>query len=370
MAKATLRKKAGVELGREVFLQALDTAAAGLAQAGQRNKPAQSDCFVFQDGELLTFNDLTAVRMPSPLKREVTGAVDAEKLLELLRALPDEAVLVRPGKGYLEIHGKGRKGGVAMDPAPELQVELVEAPGAWAPLSADFGEAVDTVHHVAGSPETSSMALTCVNATARWVEAGSPAGAIRWVMDTGLQAPVLLRADSVKYVASLGATEVSEGESWIHFRNARGTVLSCRRFTEEFPTEELTKFLQVEGAEVAFPKQLAAAADRAYAFAKDNPQLVMIKVLVEPGHVRVSGEGVRGFYDEWRKKGITYAGPKLEFYISPEVFKGVLEQCEKCIANNDFLLVGGNRYQYVASLTAPPAADAGPAAAEEGGDGD
>jgi hypothetical protein len=85
----------------------------------------------------------------------------------------------------------------------------------------------------------------CINLTPRFVEAWDNFQIARYKIKTGLTEPVLVRQSSIKHVVSLGMTETAETQGWLHFKNPNGLVLSCRRYVDQFPSDDLTKYLDV-----------------------------------------------------------------------------------------------------------------------------
>jgi hypothetical protein len=72
-------------VNREQFIKELESVQAGLSV---RAATEQSNCFVFSDGVVRTFNDEIACEQKTSLK--ITGAVIADPLISLLRKLPEE----------------------------------------------------------------------------------------------------------------------------------------------------------------------------------------------------------------------------------------------------------------------------------------
>ena len=74
-----------MRINREELLHQLETVAPGLSQKAIIE---QSNCVVFQDGKVQTFNDEVSCCTDCCLK--ITGAVKAKALLELLRKLSED----------------------------------------------------------------------------------------------------------------------------------------------------------------------------------------------------------------------------------------------------------------------------------------
>src|SRR2546430_2186224 len=143
-------------LGREAFLRTLEQLQSGLQK---REIIEQGSCFIFTDGEVMAFNDEVLCRATSPLEDKVTGAVRGDKLLELLRQLPEDEVAVEQSGSHLVVRGKGRKGGVTTEEVGQGMAEAMAKSraetkkGKWIKLPEDFTEAVGVVRRCAGTDE-------------------------------------------------------------------------------------------------------------------------------------------------------------------------------------------------------------------------
>jgi hypothetical protein len=299
------------QVNREVLLQQLESVQAGLSS---REIIEQSSCFVFKDGNVVTFNDEVSCSRPCELG-SFTGAVQAAPLLSILQKLADESLDVTVEEGELRLHSKRREVGIRHEEKVELPVGSVEAPGKWIPLTEEFLEGIRRVQESA-STDQSKFVMTCIHLHPKWIEACNNYQAHRAVLKTGVKASTLVRKDAIKHVVTLGMTEFSETTTWIHFRNKAGLVLSARRYVEEYP--DLTKLFEFEGSAITLPKGLAQAAERASVFSAESSDDNQVLVELNPtkGLMRVKGHGASGWYREVKK--VKYEGPAMSFLVSPE----------------------------------------------------
>jgi len=335
-----------VKLGREEFLHTLESVQAGVSA---KEILEQSDCFILQGGKVITFNDEISCKAKSGLPKEITGAVKAEKLLELLRKLPEEHVEVsKEGQNLIVKAGKRKRATVRMEEEIRLPLDVIEKPGEWQELHDDFGEAINLVQYCA-SKDANRFALMCVQIHPEYVMACDNLQLCQWRVATGLENPILVKQVGIKHITSAGVTHFSETEKWIHFANQNGLVISCRRYIEEYP--DLSEFLTCEGPSIALPKGLTEAADRARIFSKDSTEGDRVLVELKSGEVTITGEGTHGKYQEDRKA--SYTGPDLGFMISPDLLTDLVKRYSECVVSPDRLKVDGGSYVYVACLTRP-----------------
>lgn len=333
-----------MNVNREQFLNDLEMVRAGLSP---REFIEQSSCFVFQDGEVMTFNDEVACRKEIGVK--ITGAVQATALLDILSKLEDEELSIEENdRGELEFQGKRKAFGITKEQEIFLPIDRVERPDKWRKLPPEFTEAVGLVQHCVSIDE-SKFLLTCIHIHPEYVEACDNFQLMRCTMDMGLKEAVLVRGSSLSELTSLAMDRVAITKSWIHFQNQAGLVYSCRRYTEDYPN--LDGLLKIKGHPIVIPKGLAKASERAAVFAVDPTGEAQVSVRVAPGKIRIMGEGASGWYKEVAK--VAYDGPNMEFVVSPVLLKQIAEQhSDATIADNKLSVTGGH-WKYVTVLSPP-----------------
>ena len=334
-----------MRVNREALLHRLESVHPGL---DKKETVQQSDCFVFQKGEVMTFNDEIACRGPSDLDESFTGAIPAEKLLEVLRKRKEEELEVEITEGHLLLSSKGRRSKVRLTEDIVLDIHTIEHADHWQPLHEHFGEAIGLVQHCA-STSKDQFAVSCVHLTPDYVEACSSFQLCRWQQETGLTQEALVRRSAIKHITTLGMTEVAEGNAWIHFRNASGLLLSCRRYLEEYPA--LDRILEVKGRTTPLPKGIAEAAALASIFSSEDKDDNYLDIWLRPGKLRIRGYGITGEHEEIKK--INYKGERLHFRIAPDVLIGIIKRYSECILTPERLAVMNGPCRYVACLMKP-----------------
>ncbi len=324
---------------REVLLAELESVAPGLSPKAVLE---QSDCFVFADGKVSTFNDELFASADCCL--DVAGAVKAKPLLDLLARLPDEEIEVSVADGELLVRAKKRrKAGIPMESEVLLPVDGVEKPVDWRELPEGFVEAVGIVSHCAGTDE-SRFVLTCVHLHPERLEATDNFQIIRYPIETGLGEPTIVRHSSVRHVVGMGAMETAETDNWLFFRNPAGVVLGCRRWVEQY--EKLDEFFQMRGKKVTLPQGLDEAVDRAGVFSGDGgPDANRVVVELRQDKARIEGRGMDGWFQEIVQ--VKYAGPPMKFQIAPAMLKAVMERSSECMVVEGRIKVDGGKYEVV-----------------------
>ena len=327
-------------VNRADFSAILESMAPGLSN---RELIQQSTCFVFQDGKVYTFNDEVACSRKVPLK--INGAVAAKPLLDLLSKMKEDEIEIDSLEGKeLLIRGKGKKAGIRMEADINSDiVESVEEPGEWIDIPSDFGEAVNITSACASSEE-STFVLTCVNITPVFLEASDRFQISRYPIKTGLKENTLVRAASLKKISNLDMIQMSETPSWLHFRNAAGLTLSCRRYVDSYP--ELDKFLEFEGlSKVTLPGGLEEVIAAAEIFSSDNSTGNLITVDLRPDRIIFEGTGAKGWYKEMKK--VVWAGDPIIFMIAPKLLLEITKKSNECSLAPGRLAISSGKFMYL-----------------------
>lgn len=343
-----------MKVRRENFLRVLESVSPGLKVGGSD----QSGCFAFVGGVVRTYNDDVACVAPSGLGKDVYGAVAAERLLNMLRKLPDDDIDVGVKDAHLVLRGKSsRKSGHRLESAVSMP-ELDEAPEGWAPLPADFADAVGMVHRCAStSSDPQDYQSVCVNLHPEWLEAGDDHQFCRWNTPLPLSAATLVRASALSKLPALGVTEVAETGGWLHFRGAGGLTYSCRRTLDEYPSETFDQIFEMAGDTIQLPKGLSEAAQRAGEWSAENGDrdFVSVKITHERGGLLwVESTSVGGYYQE--PKRILWSGPEFSFMIGPKLLADLVQKHNEFVLSPDRLKVGGEKWLYVCCLGVPQGA--------------
>lgn len=326
---------------REELINDLEMVKAGVSP---REFIEQSSCFVFQDGQVITFNDEVACRKKTVLR--TTGAVQATALTEILQKINEPDLKVRENeKGELEFRGKRKAFGIVKDSEIFLPIDRVEIPEKWRALPPEFTEACNMVQHCVSQDENRFL-LTCIHLTPDHIEACDNMQALRCQVNTGLKNPTLVRGTSLHHITSLGMDKIALTASWVHFRNPQDLVFSCRRYAEDYPS--LDSIFEVKGHPIVIPKGLKEASERAAVFATDQSGEPQMTVSLREGMLQIKGEGYSGWYKELKK--VAYKGPPINFLISPELLKEISDKHSDAQISPDKLKITGGSWQYCTVL--------------------
>lgn len=329
---------------REELLKVLESVSPGLAP---REIIEQSSCIVFHDGKVMTFNDEVACSRKSPLNIE--GAVKAEPLLKLLGKLSEDDIDMSVSGAELCVKGARREARFRLEAEVMLPVESVDVPDKWRALAPEFNDAINIVHACA-SGEESQFVLTCIHVHKNHLEACDRFQMARYPVDTGVDTPLLIRAESLKKIVGFDMTEVSETGAWIHFRNPAGLVLSCRKYAESY--YNLDEFITSDGTTpVVLPGGLEEAVDKAQIFSGENAEGDLVTVNLKPDKITIQGEGASGRYREVKK--VRFDGEPMKFNIAPKLLVEVTKKSNECRIGAERLFIDTGKFRYVTRIEKP-----------------
>jgi DNA polymerase III sliding clamp (beta) subunit (PCNA family) len=325
-------------VNRAEFLSVLESVSAGLAS---REILQQSTCIVFQNGKVFSFNDEIACSRKSPINIE--GAVAAKPLLDLLSKLKEDEIEIDADGSEFTVRGKGKKAGIRMEAEVLLPVESIEAADEWIDIPKDFADAISIVC-VCASTEESTFVLTCVNITPNHLEASDRFQICRYPMETGVSSPTLVRAASLKKLANLDMTHMSETDSWLHFKNAAGLTLSCRRYVDEYP--DLGKFIDLSDFErITLPGGLEEVVSAAQIFSSENSNGDLLAVDLRKDRIVIEGSGAKGYYKEMKK--VKFTGDPIKFMIAPKLLLEITKKSNECSIAPGRLAITSGKFSYL-----------------------
>lgn len=332
------------KISREKFLDQLELVGAGLSS---RDVMEQAGCYVFHKGKLITFNDETACVTKSPV-RKLLGAVQAEPLRAILHKMKDDTIELDQGDNELIIKVRREEIRIRMEKKIELPIESLENPTRWKTLPSKFGEAVEFVHACAGRDD-SNFAMTCIHVTKQFVEACDNWQFARFGLKMRIKKDWLIKQISLKNIISLSMIEYCESKKWVHFRNARNLVMSCRRWQDKY--RDMSKIASITGVKLELPKGLIEKSDRAEVLTKDNPKDNIIKVTVKPRRIEIHGEGQYGKYKGNSK--LDYQGKEFDFLIQPQMLIQLVKNHTECQVNDIAMKAESGKAMFVTSLAKP-----------------
>jgi hypothetical protein len=316
----------------------------------QKEVEAQSNCFIFRNGRVSTYNDEIFCKVKSGLEKKFQAAVSHDRLVPLLQKMPDDTVNMEVVDDVLTIKGSAgkRKARIPLDVSVNQAIDSVDRPSdEWITLPERFHSALGIVASCSDAG-SSHFFLTCVRMNPKYMQATDNSQVIHYRLKTGIS-DCLLQKKSLLKLIPLEPAEYNETESWIHFRNGTGLLVSLRKYPlDRFPS--IKKCLDFTGDPLSLNNNLSMATDLAAVFTKGKPE-EHILVKIRKGKIVIVGEGSGGKYSE--VVPTKYKGRELDFIVNPQLFIELTKKTTDCEITEDKLKVVGSRFTYVACLLAP-----------------
>jgi len=157
----------------------------------------------------------------------------------------------------------------------------------------------------------------------------------------------LIPAHCAMEVIKIKPTQVAESDGWAHFKNKKGTVLSCRTFLESFP--DVSHLLSVEGIEATFPKSMEEIVERAHVFAERNHILdESIEITLGDNKIHVKAQSETGWIEE--SANMRYKEATLTFNITPYLLLDILKETATFIIADKKIKFEGAGWEYISML--------------------
>jgi len=339
------RKK--LEINRAKFLTLLSEASIGLSK---QEILEQSNCFVFTNDQIITFNDEIYSSVKSPL--DFDAIVPAKDLLKIMAKIPDELLDISLDGGEIIIKASRRKAGLSVSSEIHLPFEAVPVPGKWSKLPPGCQDYMIQASQVCES-DNSQYKTTCVHVTPDMIQACDNSRLFRAELkETGFQDEILIPAASIHQIKDLKLKEVSLGDGWVHFNTYSGQILSIRCSHESFH-QGLDELLKIDGDELKLPGNLADMIDRAEVMNEDKTS--EMNITIKDNLLILSSRKDGAWYKE--KKKIKYTGPLLNFNVNPKFMVDVLKRNHKVTVDLHKMKLESEGIQFVVSLSIPTSED-------------
>lgn len=333
-----------MKVSRETLIRRLESVTAGLSK---RDGPQQSGCYIFKDKKIITYNERVACFVDSPI--DITCAVPAQTIRDLLARLSEEFVDIELTEKGLRIRGKNKRATIAIESEIESPVIGVDLPDEddWQPLHPDFAEAVNVTASCASTDAASGFELTCLHIHPKWVEASDSFQLVRYEVKTDIEEPILIAAAGIKQMTGLGMQEFAVSGPFMHFCNAVGLIFSC--LMEEAIYADMTSYFEKAGGDkITLPAGLVEAVEKAQIFSADNAMADQVSISLSDNKLIIKGEGINGWYEE--KRRIKYKGAAFSFLIAPKLLATLIDKTTECEIEPGMLKIDAGKFTYLAAL--------------------
>ena len=328
-----------MKIDRKELLDTLQSVAPGLSNQAIIE---QSTHFLFQDSRVYTFND--EITVSNELKLPFSGAVLAVPLLSLLSKMPDEKIKMEENEEGITVRGRRQTAFLHKEAEICNPLDVVEEPGEWKALPANFMGVLRNAALCAGNDE-SRFLLTCVHITDKYVEATDNMQAVRYQIQTPIE-NAIVPVESINKMRKMEVNKVSTTKNWIHF-GCGDLRLSCRAYYEHFPN--LNFLLEHEGMDVTLPEGMEWAVKKADIFASELSADRSLQITLQDNLMTVRGTGMSGWFEE--KQIVSWGQKPLTFNITTGMIENLFSRKRRCKVGKNKISIKGEHYTYVVGLS-------------------
>lgn len=316
----------------------------------------QSTSIAFLPDGVATYND--EISAFHPFDAGIEGAVQGKELFALLNKIKDEEIeLLIEGNQLIAYYGKKSQAGIKLEAEVHLPLNEMGMPENWEPLPTEACKAMEFCMFSTSSEKNKPL-LQCIHMVDDIAEATDNFRIMRYFLPEKEFFPfaLLLHAAYVRVLLDYNPVEAALTDGWAHFRNADGTIFSCRVMNAaDYPN--LDRFLEAAdgGEKILLPKDLGASLDRAGVFSgnkecgRDTNE--RIQVTLDKGELVVRGEGAGGWIEE--VSDVEYKGAALAFDVNPAFLKDMLSKTDKVQIAKNLLKFSADEFVHVISTLAP-----------------
>lgn len=328
---------------RKELLEALTAIKGGLAS---KEMIEQSTSFVFQEGNVYTYND--EISVSHPLDLDFEGAIQAKELLAYLNKVKAEEITIEISESQLKIRAGRSKVGLNLQEEVLLPIDEIGKIKKWNVLPENFIKAVNFTMGACSS-DLSQPILLCVHIKGRLIEGTDSYRIAQFNLEEEIPIPeFLIPASSCMKLTAFKPIKIAEGEGgWVHFKNKNNSIMSCRLFEDSYVNTQA--FMKRKGDKVSFPKEMVEIIDRAGVISKKESRLdEAIMVTIEKGKISIKAESEVGWFEE--KARTDFVGEKMTFTITPYLLRDILGETNKGLLSSGSLLFIGKNWKYVTLL--------------------
>jgi DNA polymerase III sliding clamp (beta) subunit (PCNA family) len=333
-----------MKINKSDLQNALEIVRPGLAN---RELIEQSTSFAFMENRVVTYNDEISISHQIE-GLEITGAVNATELYNLLAKLKKEEIELEVNESELQLKCGRAKASFTLQSEIKLPIGDIGKIGKWKTIPDDLLKAMEFVMGSA-SKDNSKPVLTCVHVNKTgFVEASDSFRILKMTLNTELPVGTfLIPASSVSKVVKLNPVQIAEGNGWVHFKIEKETTISCRIFADDsFP--DTSTFFEINGTKITLPERTQEVLDKASVFCSKGLWEDTVDITLEEGLFKVQSKSESGCFEEECR--MRYNGEPVTFSISPLMLKDILGQTLDCTIAKNRLMFAKENWIYLTVL--------------------
>lgn len=293
----------------------------------------QSDCFVFNNGTITTFNDEIAAACSTNLYIE--GAVKAQPLMDLLRKAKDDKLKVQTKKGELRISGNNFRTGIKLEHDILLPTDKIPKPSKFIKVPENFSQ-LAKLACLTASKAFNQRKLSNVHLEGNRIESCDNDRITICYMEKSFEHDILIPATNLLEIVKESIKAISVDKNWVHFKTNENVVLSTALDDNEYL--DLKSCLpEGDGHVIEFPTQIGEIIGRANIFSKKEEEGEKIaNISIKDGVLQISTFNETGWYVE--KDSSIDMEDDLKFSINTDFLLDVIKMTNQVSIVHDNLM--------------------------------
>lgn len=301
------------EARRKELIDVLEALSSGIAD---KELIEQTNSYVFLNNQAYTFNDEIAVSIPFDCG--FNGAVPSREFLSFLRKAKTDTVKITATDSELQIKSGRATAGIRLEAEIKLPIDTIKIPEKWKKLPANFCDGI-TACLPAISKDSNKPLLMCLYIKDNFIWATDNYRITQFTLDGSVgNASLLMLGSSAKELISANPNSFNISQGWLHFKNKKGLVFSCRYFDDDFP--DLSKLINKKGKGVVFPTKISEMLERASSIAGKT----RVQITITGEKVKVESKGELGWFSETAKAVSEIEG--ISFEIEHDFLMSILKK--------------------------------------------
>jgi hypothetical protein len=314
-------------IARSPFLELLASVSPGIEP---KAIVEQSDCFLFEDGHIHAGWD--DIYCSAPCDLPVFGAVKAKLLSSVLRVLGFKTVCFNCLSDRIVFHRPGYKAEIQLEENILLSTLPPDEMGEWKELPVAFESAVEAVVPYASKNEAWPV-LVHVHIHPDFIEATDRYQIGRFHLKTGVEEPLLVRADNLRHIVDRNFTHFSISEThdghpkWLNFKNDDDLIYRLRISDE--PYVQIEGFLDdSDSLPVTFDDDIRKAVKRVLPASVDEYGRSQLRINLKSNCAILSGHGDKVSIRQ--RCGCQFDGEPCEFVVRLGLFQNLIAISREC----------------------------------------
>jgi|GEM_PF-579404 len=336
-----------MELNTKEFQEALKIVKPGLARTELIN---QSTDYAFRNGRIITYNDEISISHPVN-SLDVTGVVEALTLYNYVTRLKRETMTIKTTSEEMQITCGKSKVGIPLMEEILLPLDQIDEVKEWFSITEDF---VTILNMASGATaqDLNMGVFTCVyyNKDTKTITGSDNYRILHSdpLTVNGKVGSFLVPAKSAHLVPTIIPNKIAVTESWVHFKNERGTIMSCRTVPDQY--KDLSGVIDnIEGQTFEFPRTMLEVIERANIFSKKaNTWEEEVQFTIANNRITLRSQGDSGWFEE--SINHRYKDEPFSFSIIPYLLQDILKRTSICTVSDHGLLFVGQGWRYISSL--------------------